>query len=121
VLKQNQSLLEWVKKQSDRSNYMSKNTAIEILNCICNVLETRDSNELKNKYSSLMADESTNIKNDCETTIINRFVTDCGKIRELFLCVVELCSTNAESITETIDRELKKSELDTFDINKSWF
>lgn len=44
VLKQNQSLLEWVEKQSDRSNYMSKNTAIEILNCIGTVLETRDSN-----------------------------------------------------------------------------
>jgi hypothetical protein len=44
VLKQNKSLLEWVEKQSDRSNYMSKNTAIAILNCIGTVLETRDSN-----------------------------------------------------------------------------
>jgi len=112
VLKQNQSLLEWVEKQSDRSNYMSKNTAIEILNCIGTVLETRDSNELKNKYFSLMADESTNIKNVCEMTIIIRFVTDCGKIRELFLSIVELSGTNAETITETIDRELKKRELD---------
>jgi len=112
VLKQNQSLLEWVEKQSDRSNYMSKNTAIEILNCIGTVLETRDSNELKNKYFSLMADESTNIKKVCEMTIIIRFVTDCGKIRELFLCIVELSGTNAETITETIDRELKKRELD---------
>eukprot|EP00102_Acyrthosiphon_pisum_P016208 XP_008187088.2 PREDICTED: uncharacterized protein LOC103310469 [Acyrthosiphon pisum] len=112
VLKQNQSLLEWVEKQSDRSNYMSKNTSIEILNCIGTVLETRDSNELKNKYFSLMADESTNIKNVCEMTIIIRFVTDCGKIRELFVCIVELSGTNAETITETIDRELKKRELD---------
>lgn len=109
MLKQNQSLLEWVEKQSDRSNYMSKNTAIEILNCIGTVHETRDSNELKNKYFSLMADESTNIKNVCEMTIIIRFVTDCGKIRELFLCIVELSGTNAETITETIDRELKKN------------
>lgn len=100
MLKQNQSLLECVEKQSDRSNYMSKNTAIEILNCIGTVLETRDSN----KYFSLMADESTNIKNVCEMTIIIRFVTDCGKIRELFLCIVELFGTNAETITETIDR-----------------
>ncbi|KAL5243786.1 hypothetical protein ACI65C_011196 [Semiaphis heraclei] len=37
---------------------------------------------------------------------------NCGKIRELFLCIVELSGTNAETITETIDRELKKRELD---------
>lgn len=98
MLKQNQSLLEWVEKQSDRSNYMSKNTPIEILNCIGTVLETRNSNKLKNKYFSLMADESTNIKNVCEMTIIIHFVTDCGKIRELFLCIVELSDTNAETI-----------------------
>ena len=112
VLKQNQTLLEWVKKQNDRSTYMSINTAIEILNCISTVLETHDSNELKNNYFSLMADESTNIKNICEMTIIIRFVTDCGKIKELFLCIVELSSTNAQTITETIDRELKKRGLD---------
>jgi hypothetical protein len=63
---------------------MSKNTAIEILNCMGTVLETRDSNELKNKYFSLMADKSTNIKNVCEMTIIISFVTDCGEIKELF-------------------------------------
>ncbi|KAL4084474.1 hypothetical protein QTP88_028287 [Uroleucon formosanum] len=91
---------------------MSKNTAIEILNCISTVLKTHDSNELKNKYFSLMADESTNIKNICEMTIIIRFVTDCGKIREFFLCIVELSSTNAQTITETIDRKLKKRGLD---------
>jgi hypothetical protein len=59
-----------------------------------------------------MAVELTNIKNVCEMTITIRFVTDCGEIRELFLCIVKLSGTNAETITETIDRELKKRELD---------
>jgi hypothetical protein len=67
---------------------VSKNTAIEILNCIGTVLETHYLCELKNKYFLLMADELTNIKNICEITIIIRFVTDCSKIRVLFLYIV---------------------------------
>jgi len=54
-------------------------------------------------------------------TIIIRFVTYCGKIRELFLCIVELSGKNVETITETIDRELKKKRTRLFKINKSWF
>jgi hypothetical protein len=34
------------------------------------------------------------------------------KLKNCFLCIVELSGTNAETITETIDRELKKRELD---------
>ena len=112
VLKNNQSIHEWFEKQSERSSYMSKTTAMELLHCIGNVLDNRDSKLLRNKYFSLMADESTNIKNICEMTIVVRFVSDCGEIIELFLCIVELPGTDAETITETIDKELKKRELD---------
>jgi len=111
VLKHNKNLQEWFSTQSERASYISKTTAIELLYCIGCILDNRDTNILKNKYFSLMADESTNIKNICEMTIIVRFVTDCGEIRELFLCIVELPGTDAQTITETIDRELKKREL----------
>lgn len=59
-----------------------------------------------------MVDESTNINNICKMTIIIRFVTYCGKIRKLFLCIVELSGPDSHTITETIDQELKKREVD---------
>lgn len=37
-----------MEKKIDRLTYTSKNTSIEILNCIGIVLKTRDSNQLKN-------------------------------------------------------------------------
>jgi Domain of unknown function (DUF4371) len=112
VLKNNQSLNEWVNKQSERSSYVSKTTAIDLLNCIGSILDTCDTKILKDKYFSLMADESTNISNTSDITLIVRFVTECGEIKKLFLCIIPLSTTDSKTITETINRELKKRELD---------
>lgn len=48
------------------------------------VLDSRDTKILKDKYFSLLTDESTNISNTSDITLIVRFLTDCGEIKVLF-------------------------------------
>lgn len=111
LLKNNVALNNWVLNQSNRSTYISKATGSEFLSCIGDILDSRDSKKLNNKHFSLMADESTNINNITELTILMRYVDEDKLIKDVFLCLVELNNTDASTITETIVNELSKRNI----------
>ena len=71
-----------------------------------------DETLLHDKYFSLMADESTNVSNQSELSLVVRYVAPSPsfEVKVRFLCL-ELKSTTAESIFTAIDTELKKRKL----------
>jgi len=113
VLKSDINLEKWLKFQSERSTYLSKYTASELLTCIGESLDFQDETLLHDKYFSLMADESTNVSNQSELSLVVRYVAPSPsfEVKEKFVCLVGLKSTTAESIFTAIDTELKKRKL----------
>ena len=100
----------WVKMQSERSTYCSKNTVCELLECIGQVLNLRTEKKLLNKKFSLMADESTSLNNDTVLSICVRYV-DNGVAVETFVSIIKIANGLSETIASAIDEELKKRKL----------
>lgn len=112
LMRENETLRDWVKSQSERSTYISKSTASEILSSIGTILDKADDKILNGKYYSIMGDESTNINNQSELSVMVRHVVHdpVCEVRERFLCIIYLERTDAESIFLAIDDALKKKK-----------
>jgi len=66
----NDDFKTWRESQNDRSNFSSKDTACELLICMGEILRNKMKETLKNKKFSILADESTSLKNELELSII---------------------------------------------------
>jgi hypothetical protein len=69
---------------------IQKANGSEFLSCTGNSLDGHNVKNLKDKYSSLTVDKSTNISNIMELTISLHFAYNRSNIREMFLCLVKL-------------------------------
>lgn len=103
--KLNEDFSTWRNALSDRSNYSSKDTACELLVCMGEVLKEELKATLKNKKFSVLADESTSLRNEMELSIMFRVVEDKVPV-EKFLAIVKIPNGKAETIADAIDKEL---------------
>ncbi|KAL4119988.1 hypothetical protein QTP88_012738 [Uroleucon formosanum] len=88
IMKSSESFENWIVTNSDRSTYISKATASELLCCASEILCKKLNNEVIGKQFSLMADESINVNNKSELSICIRFVKNNQPV-EQFLDVLE--------------------------------
>lgn len=103
--KLNNDFKAWREAQSDRSNYSSKDTACELLECMGEVVREHLKKSLENKKFSILADESTSVRNEMQLSIMFRVME--GRVPvEKFLAVVKIPNGKAETIADTIDKEL---------------
>ncbi|KAF5295072.1 hypothetical protein FQA39_LY13223 [Lamprigera yunnana] len=66
----------WRKTLSDRSNYSSKETVCALLECIGEVLRDELKEILKTKKFSILADESTSLRNEMELSMMFRVMEE---------------------------------------------
>ncbi|BFZ04961.1 hypothetical protein BsWGS_08000 [Bradybaena similaris] len=100
----------WRHALSDRSNYSSKDTASELLVCMGEVLRGDLKKTLKNKKFSILADESTSLRNEMELSVMFRVMEDNVPM-EKFLALVKIPNGKAETIANAIDKELTSLDL----------
>lgn len=110
IMKSSESFENWIITNSDRSTYISKATASELLCCTSEILCKKLNNEVFGKKFSLMADESTNVNNKSELSICIRFVKNNQPV-EQFLGIRDLSDTKAHTIVNEISSELTKHNL----------
>lgn len=103
----NDSLDSWIKSRSERATYISRATACELLECIGECLDKTVTDSVENCKYALMADESTNVSNQSELSICIRCVRNSKPV-EIFLTIVTLADTKAETVTDAICHELSK-------------
>ncbi|CAI6357068.1 unnamed protein product [Macrosiphum euphorbiae] len=110
IMKSSESFESWIVTNSDRSTYISKATASELLCCASEILCKKLNNEVIGKKFSLMADESTNVNNKSELSICIRFVKNNQPV-EQFIGIRDLSDTKAHTIVNEISSELTKHNL----------
>lgn len=109
--KMNDEFKAWRHALSERSNYSSKETACELLECMGEVLRDELKETLKNKKFSVLADESTSLRNEMELSMMFRVMEDKAPV-EKFLAIVKIPDGKAETIANAIDKELTALNLD---------
>lgn len=88
--------------QSDRLNYSSMNTSSKLQVYIWKVLQDELKNTLKNKKSSISADESTSLRNEMELSMM--FLAMEDKVpKEKFLAIVKISNGEVKTIVDAID------------------
>jgi hypothetical protein len=103
-------------KLSKKCQYNSAETQNELLSIIASQIQSRIVEEAKsNKYFSILADETSDITNVEQLSIVIRYVTndlnDGPKIRERFLGFIPLERTNSETIFLALTNKLKSLGL----------
>jgi hypothetical protein len=106
----NDSLDSWINSQSERATYISRATVCELLQCIGECLDKTLTESVVNSKYALMADESTNVSNQSELSICIRCVKNSEPV-EIFLTIVTVANTTAETVSEAICHELSTRNL----------
>ncbi|KAJ8705417.1 hypothetical protein PYW08_012463 [Mythimna loreyi] len=93
----------------------SKETACELLECLGEVLRGELKETLKNKKFSVLADESTSLRNEMELSIMFRVMQHKVPV-EKFLAIVKIADEKAKTIANAIGKELTALNLNYKDI-----
>lgn len=106
----NPQLVKWLSKRSDKytlheiQNGIMKVMAMQVLRDISASLQ-------QSRFLSVMVDETTDVSNTEQMTVVVRSVSDCFEVSEDFLGMYQVPSITAATLTEATEDALCRMNL----------